>query len=42
MQAFVMLRIWWKLVLALFDRMCYNKMNYVDNTVEDYVLLLVK
>lgn len=27
-----------KLSLAVFDRMCYNKMNYVDNTVGVYAL----
>lgn len=36
LRAFFVRSIWWKLALALFDRMCYNKMNYVDNTVGVY------
>jgi len=27
-----------KLSLAVFDRMCYNKMNYADNTMEESVV----
>ena len=34
--------IWVKLSLAVFDGICYNKMNYVDNTVGVYALCITR